>query len=105
MQDSKLDGAALAFRITAYVEATTFLLLLAADIVFRVFDGPDLIAVMGPVHGIAFLVYLILVLTIREGQGWHFWRTVGVIFLAAVPLGGFWAGAHLKDDEPATAPS
>lgn len=103
MQASKLDGAAIAFRVAAYVEAITFLLLLSASVTHRVFEGPNLVPVMGPVHGIAFLVYVVLVLVIREGQGWHFWRTVLVIFLAAVPFGGFWAGAHLKDDEPAPA--
>ncbi|HEX8770414.1 MAG TPA: DUF3817 domain-containing protein [Acidimicrobiales bacterium] len=101
--DSKLDGAALAFRITAYVEATTFLLLLGSSIVKRAFDGPDFVTVMGPVHGIAFLVYVVLVLAIREGQGWRFWPTVGVILLAAVPFGGFWAGSHLRAEEPAPA--
>lgn len=100
---SKLDGAATAFRITAYVEATTFLMLLGSSLLFRVFDGPDLIKVMGPVHGIAFLVYLVLVLVIREAQGWRFWPTVGIIFLSAVPFGGFWAGIHLKDDGPVPA--
>ncbi len=99
MQESKLDGTAQAFRITAYAEATTFLMLLGSSLLFRVFDGPDFISVMGPVHGMAFLVYLVLVLVIREGQGWRFWRTVGVILLAAVPLGGFWAGSHLRNEE------
>jgi integral membrane protein len=103
IQDSNLDGSALAFRITAYVEATTFLLLLASSVVKRGFDGPDLVTIMGPVHGIAFLIYLILVLVIREGQGWRFWRTVGVILLAAVPFGGFWAGSHLRTEDPAPA--
>lgn len=99
-QTSKLGGAALAFRASAYIEATTFLMLLASSLTFRVFDGPDFVSVMGPVHGIAFLIYVVLVLVIREGQGWRFWRTVLVLFLAAVPLGGFWAGTHLRNNEP-----
>jgi integral membrane protein len=103
VQASSLDGTAVAFRAAAYVEATTFLLLLSASIAFRVFDGPDFVAVMGPVHGIAFLVYLVLVLAVRDSQGWSFWRTVLIVFLAAVPFGGFWAGAHLKADSGAPA--
>ncbi|HUQ63798.1 MAG TPA: DUF3817 domain-containing protein [Acidimicrobiales bacterium] len=101
MQGSKLDGTALAFRIVAYLEAATFLLLLASSITFRVFDGPDFISIMGPVHGIAFLVYVVLVLAVREGQGWSFWHTVLILFLALVPFGGFWAGSHLKTEDPA----
>ncbi len=91
-----------AFRLVAVVEAVTYLVLLAAVLLYRVFDGPDYIGFLGPVHGIAFLVYLVLVLRVREGQGWGFWRTIVVILAAAVPFGGFWAGRHLVDEEVAS---
>ena len=79
------------------------LLLLAASIVHRVFDGPEGgVTALGPVHGVLFLVYVVLALKIRAGQGWGFWRTVGVVLLSAVPLGGFWAGSHLRS-EPTVA--
>ncbi len=93
-----LRGPTAAFRAVAYFEAATYLLLLAAVVLYRVFDGPDFIGVLGPIHGIAFLVYFVLVLQIREGQGWNLWRTLVVVIAAAIPLGGFWAGRHLKDE-------
>ncbi len=96
-------GATGAFRAVAYFEAITYLMLLTATVVHRVFDGPDLVSALGPVHGIAFLVYLALVLKIRESQGWTLWPTVGIVVLSAVPFGGFWAGIHVRDDEPAVA--
>lgn len=92
-----------AFQVVAYIEAVTYLALLAGVVVYRVFDGPFLSGVLGPVHGIAFLVYVALVLRIREGQAWGFWQTVGVIVLAAVPFGGFWAGRHLTTEKPVAA--
>ena len=98
-----LRGETGAFRVVAYVEAVTYLALLAAVLLYRVFDGPDFIGFLGPVHGIAFLVYLVLVLRIREGQGWGFWRTIAIIVAAAIPLGGFWAGRHLEEDRAARA--
>ncbi len=85
-----------AFRATAYFEAVSYLVLLAAVLLYRVLDGPDFISVLGPIHGIAALVYLVLVLRIREGQGWGLGRTLLVLFMSAVPLGGFWAGRHLR---------
>jgi integral membrane protein len=88
-----------AFRLTAYVEAATYLVLLAAVVLYRLLDGPDFIGVLGPVHGVAFLVYLMLAVRIRESQGWGFWDTVVVIVAAAIPFGGFWAGLHLREPE------
>ena len=94
---AKVGGDVGAFRVVAAVEAVTYLVLLAASIIRRGFDGPDLVSVMGPIHGIVFLVYLILVLRIREGQGWALGKTLLVILAAAVPFGGFWAGRHLDE--------
>jgi integral membrane protein len=91
-----------AFRAVAYLEAATYLVLLGFVVLHRVLDGPDLVRVPGLVHGLVFLVYLALVLRIREGQGWGLWRTLVVVLLSAVPFGGFWAGRDLVEDhEPA----
>ena len=102
MSAPKLGGETVAFRIVAYVEAASFLLLLLASLVHRGFDGPDAVSALGPIHGILFLVYVVLAVKIHSAQGWSFWRTVGVILLSAVPFGGFWAGSHLRP-EPAAA--
>ena len=96
MATRTVDNETNAFRITAYVEAITYLVLLGFVIVYRVLDGPDLIRVPGMVHGIVALVYLVMVLRVREGQGWALGETLLILFMSAVPLGGFWAGRHLK---------
>ena len=84
------------FRTVAYIEAVTFLVLLGASFVKRVLDGPDLVPVFGSIHGVVFLVYVILVLKVRDGQGWGLGRTIWVIVAAAIPLGGFFVGRDLK---------
>jgi integral membrane protein len=91
-----------AFRAVAYFEAASYLVLLAAVFWYRVLDGPDLVSALGPVHGIAFLVYVALVVRVRDIEDWGFWRTVLVILASAVPFGGFWAGRHVED-QPAAA--
>ena len=95
---SKLVGPAEAFRVAAYVEAVTYLMLLVAVVIYRVLDGPDFIGLLGPIHGIAFLVYLFLVIRIREDQAWDLWRTLLIIIASALPLGGFWAARHLNEN-------
>jgi len=44
------------FRLVAYAEAVTFLMLLAGVVVLHGFGGPDLVKIMGPVHRVIFLV-------------------------------------------------
>ena len=99
---SRFGGETGAFRAVAYFEAASYLVLLAAVVLYRVLDGPDYVGVLGPIHGIAFLAYFVLVLKIREGQGWNLWRTLLVLLASAVPFGGFWAGSHLRE-EPVSA--
>ena len=95
---SGVRGEIRAFRVVAVVEAVSYLVLLGAVVLKRVLDGPDLVSALGPVHGIAFLVYLVLVLRIRESQGWNLGRTIVVIVASAVPFGGFWVERRLVTD-------
>lgn len=90
------------FRTVAMIEALTYLVLLALVVVKNGFDGPDLVKVMGPIHGIAFLVYLVLALNVREEQRWSGWQTVVVIVAAAVPFGAFVVNSRMVS-EPAPA--
>lgn len=83
------------FRLVAYAEAVTYLMVLAGVVVLHGFGGPDLVKIMGPIHGVVFLVYFVMVLNIRESQGWRFWRTVLVIVASALPFGGFFVGSDL----------
>ena len=89
------------FRVVAYVEAALYLLLLLDVFVYRVLDGPDFIGVLGPVHGILFLVYLVMVLQVRPSQRWNLGQTLLVIIASAIPFGGFFVGHHLVDDKDA----
>ena len=89
------------FRLVAVVEAVTYLALLAAVVLYRVFDGPRFIGFLGPVHGVAFLVYVVLALQIRESQGWNLGRLILVILASALPLGGFVVERNLVDDTDA----
>lgn len=86
------------FRLVAMIEAVTYLVLLCLVVVKRGFDGPDLVRVMGPIHGIAFLVYFVLTLAVREEQGWSGWQTVLVLVAAALPFGAFVVNSRMVSD-------
>jgi len=91
------------FRLTAYVEAASYLALLVGVVVLHGFGGPDLVSVLGPIHGLVFLVYFVLVLEVRKSQGWNGWKTILVIIASALPLGGFFVGRDLVDDDNVAA--
>ncbi len=86
------------FRTVAMIEAVTYLVLLALVVVKRGFHGPDLVQVMGPIHGIAFLAYLLLTLLVREEQGWSGGQTLLVIVASALPFGAFVVNSRMVHD-------
>ncbi len=91
------------FRIVALIEAISFLALLAATIFHRVLDGSDAgVNVLGPIHGMLFLVYVLLALLVREEQGWSVGQTLIVIVASAIPFGAFVVNAKMVHD-PATS--
>jgi integral membrane protein len=54
----------------------------------RALGGPDLSATLGPLHGVVFAGYLVVVLQARPHLGWGGGRTTLIVLAAVVPLGG-----------------
>lgn len=77
------------FRLVAGIEAVTWIAMLAAMVATRAFAVGWAVPVMGPVHGIAFLVYLACVLTVRAPFRWDGTQTALALVSALVP-GGAW---------------
>ncbi|MDQ2827260.1 MAG: DUF3817 domain-containing protein [Actinomycetota bacterium] len=90
------------FRIAALAEAVTYLVLLCTVFVKEVLDGGDAVKVLGPIHGIVFLVYFVLTLLVREEQGWTGGQTLIVLIASALPFGGFVVNQRMVHD-PDTA--
>ena len=90
------------FRLVALLEAVSYLALLTATFVKRGLDGPDLVSVLGPIHGILFLAYVLLTLLVREEQGWSGWQTILVLVASALPFGAFVVNSRMvRDPAPA----
>jgi integral membrane protein len=77
------------FRYVALAEATSFLILLLATGLKYGADGPDLAPILGPIHGILFLAYVFMALSLREDAGWDGTTTAGVLVGAVLPFGGY----------------
>lgn len=84
-------------RAVSIIEATTYLVLVGSVLAHRLSEAPDRAAVLGLVHGVWFLVYLALVLRARARWHWSMHDTVTLLFVAAIPLGGYYVAGRLLD--------
>lgn len=76
-------------RLAGALEGTTLVLLLVAVPLKYLADEPGVVSVLGPVHGIAFVLYVMAVLDNFAGGGWHKGEMARVGFVALLPFGTF----------------
>lgn len=77
------------FRYVALAEATSFLILLVFAVIKRTQDAPEGVEIMGPIHGVLFLTYVVIALNVRSIAHWTRQQTLGVLVGAVLPFGGF----------------
>ena len=89
------------FRITALAEATSFLALLVATYVKYGHDEPVGVQILGPLHGLLFIAYVLLAFNLASRAGWGT-RTTGLVLVGAVlPFGGYVVDRWLENRERA----
>lgn len=77
------------FRLIALAEATSFLALLVATYVKYGHDEPAGVQILGPLHGLLFLAYVLVALNLAPRVGWATRTTFWVLVGAVAPFGGF----------------
>lgn len=84
-------------KVVALIEAVSFLLLLVATVVKRTGGTEAGVKLLGPVHGVLFLLYVVLVIRLAFEEGWRLTRTLLTLLCAVLPLGGVYAERKLID--------
>jgi integral membrane protein len=75
-------------RIASWVEGATLILLVGIAVPLKHLAGlPIATAIMGPVHGLAFLFYLWTVMTVVSGGGWRGSEIARLVAAAFIPFG------------------
>ncbi len=64
-----------ALRVVALLESVSFLVLLVGSLLKRT-TGPDLVPVLGPLHGALFVGLVVLALANLERLRWSWWFTL-----------------------------
>lgn len=81
----------LIFRITAFLEGISYLLLLGVGVPLKYLANDDSwVKGLGMPHGILFVGYLVLALVIKDEQKWTTKEFLLVGLASVVPFGTFW---------------
>ncbi|MDI6409361.1 DUF3817 domain-containing protein [Streptomyces albus] len=87
-------------RLTSVPEGVSFLLLLVCSVLKRTTDF-NAVPVMGAVHGILFILYVIFWADAWNRIKWPFGRAALYFVLSVLPTGGFFADRMLREEEKA----
>ncbi|HEY6262552.1 MAG TPA: DUF3817 domain-containing protein [Nitrospiraceae bacterium] len=89
-----------AFRMTALAEGVSFLTLLFVAMPMKYFMGmPEVVRVVGSIHGGLFLFYVGLLAIVHTKQGWTLTFSLFAFVASIIPFGTFMLDKHLREKE------
>ena len=79
------------FRIIAFLEGVSYILLMTVGLYFKYQLGdPTYVKLLGMPHGILFVSYILFAFLIKENENWGI-KDLGIVLLASIlPLGTFY---------------
>ncbi len=83
-------------RVVAFTEGVSFMVLLLIAMPLKYAAGrPEAVKHVGMAHGLLFVLYVILLVTVGLERGWSARKMVLGFIASLVPLGTFWADKKL----------
>ncbi|MEM9438835.1 MAG: DUF3817 domain-containing protein [Pseudomonadota bacterium] len=77
-------------RLIGRVEGTTLVALLFIAVPLKhVFEQPALVSILGPLHGLSFVAYLVTAVDVVSGGGFTTRETMRLLLVSLVPFGPF----------------
>ena len=81
----------LTFRIVAFLEGVSYILLMTFGLYFKYQLNDDTyVKLLGMPHGILFVLYIVLAFLLRRKENWNFIEFAIILFASLVPLGTFY---------------
>ncbi|MHA6762947.1 DUF3817 domain-containing protein [Streptacidiphilus sp. PAMC 29251] len=88
-----------AYRVLAYVTGVGLILLCASCIAWYGFGVAEVaVAVVGTIHGWAFMAYAVVAFTLGNKMGWPIGRMAWVILAGTIPTCSFIAERKVMED-------
>jgi integral membrane protein len=88
------------FRMIALAEGISFLTLLLIAMPMKYFMGmPEVVRVVGTMHGVLFLLYVGLLATLHFKQRWSFLFSLYAFVASIIPFGTFVLDKQLREKE------
>src|SRR5690606_16630973 len=88
------------FRLVAFLEGLSFLLLIFVAMPLKYFaDMPMAVRVTGSAHGALFVAYVLLLVRVTIEREWSMKRAVWAFVASLVPFGTFVLGRELAREE------
>ncbi|TCP52158.1 integral membrane protein [Tumebacillus sp. BK434] len=84
-------------RLVGLVEGTSFLVLLLIAMPMKYWmDNPEPVAVVGAIHGVLFVLFILAVLQAAYVKKWSWQFSLWALIASSIPLGTFVLDAQLK---------
>ena len=83
-------------RLIGFLEGVSLLVLLGIAMPLKYLAGqPAAVRYVGMVHGLLFVLYVLLVVAMAVERRWSFGKTALALAASVVPFGTFWADRRL----------
>ena len=87
-------------RLAGITEGISFLLLLLVAMPLKYFAGlPEAVKIVGWIHGLLFILYIIALINVRFSLRWSFMRMLVAFIASLIPFGTFLMDARLRKEE------
>jgi integral membrane protein len=84
-------------RVVGLLEGLSYLILLGVAMPLKYAAGmPQVVKVVGWIHGVLFVLFVAALAQARSANGWPLQRTVVAFIAALVPFGTFWLDRQLR---------
>ncbi|RZQ63166.1 DUF3817 domain-containing protein [Amycolatopsis suaedae] len=86
---ARIRGALGRFRVAAYTTGVGLLGLVVVMAIRLLGDNPGPSAVFSPIHGVIYMIYMVITIDLALKARWSIKGTIGVLLAGCVPLVSF----------------